>query len=177
MSVAFLWPGGWPLLALAPALWIALRAGDRARTVRLAQIVGTRIRALVPGLSERRRSVRRALVAGGLLFAIVAVLQPVWGERVGAAEERGIELVVCLDVSRSMLARDEPPSRLVAAQREIRALAEKVRGDRLALVVFAGEARVFVPSTRDMKTFAEISLKLVPLLCSSFTNFFVDKVT
>jgi len=56
-----------------------------------------------------------------------------------------------------MLAQDQAPSRLDAAKREIRELAERARGDRLALVLFAGEARLAVPLTADVGTFAEIS--------------------
>lgn len=61
----------------------------------------------------------------------------------------GADLILCLDVSRSMLARDLAPSRLARAQAEIRALAEAAPADRLSLIAFAGEARLIVPPTRD----------------------------
>src|SRR5690606_36032526 len=69
---------------------------------------------------------------------------------------RGLDLVVCLDLSRSMLSRDVAPSRLARARAEIRALAERVRGDRLALATFAGYARLAVPLTRDRQSFADL---------------------
>ena len=68
-----------------------------------------------------------------------------------------MDVVVCLDVSRSMLAKDVSPDRLTRARAEIRALAETAKGDRLGLVVFAGEARVLVPLTRDLRSFAELA--------------------
>jgi Ca-activated chloride channel family protein len=154
---AFLLPAAWPLLALGPAGWIALRAADRVRAARLAAVAGPRVRALVPALSDGRRRARRALLTAGLVFAALAAMQPVWGETAGAAVRRGADVVVCLDVSRSMLARDAVPSRLGAAQAALRSLAERVRGDRLGLVVFAGEARLLVPVTRDARSFAAIA--------------------
>jgi Ca-activated chloride channel family protein len=162
VSDAFLAPSAWPTLALVPAAWLALRALDRARATRLADALGPRVRALVPGLSDGRRAARRALLSAGLLFALVAVMQPVWGETVAARERRGADVVVCLDVSRSMLARDVAPSRLAAAQAELRALTKCVKGDRLGLVVFAGEARLLVPVTRDMRSFADLAAAADP---------------
>ena len=134
-----------PLLLLAPAAWLLLRSADRARGKRLASALGPRVP--VP----RRRV---ALGSVGLLLALVAVLGPAWGAAAGDVE--GADVVVCLDVSRSMLARDVDPDRLTRAKREIRALADRAAGDRLGLVVFAGEARAAVPLTDDMASFAEL---------------------
>jgi Ca-activated chloride channel family protein len=116
---------------------------DRARTGKLE-------RALGPRFPVGRR--RFALVTAGVLLGLVAILGPAWG----AAEGDSADLVVCLDVSRSMLARDVAPDRLTRAKAEIKALAASARGDRLGLVVFAGEARAMVPLTEDMASFAEL---------------------
>jgi Ca-activated chloride channel family protein len=122
----------------------------------LAQLVGPRHRHLAAELGKGRCWLRRTLYAAGLLALSLALMQPTWGADVRRVEQRGVDLLVCLDVSRSMLARDVPPSRLQYAQREIRALCERTRGDRLGLVVFAGQARLAVPLTRDMDTFADL---------------------
>lgn len=156
-------PGAIPLLLLAPFLWIALGLLDRARARRLEQAAGPRARALTPDLSPARRRARRALAAAGLALALLAVLQPLWGEGGPPAMTPGIDLVVCLDVSRSMLARDVPPSRLQRARQELLALARRARGDRLALVAFAGEARLIVPLTQDLESFAELAAGADPL--------------
>lgn len=69
----------------------------------------------------------------------------------------GMDVVLCLDVSRSMLARDVAPDRLRRAQAEIAALAAFARGDRLGLVLFAGEPRLLVPRTQDGASLAEMA--------------------
>ncbi|MCC6671833.1 MAG: VWA domain-containing protein [Planctomycetes bacterium] len=153
---AFLaWPAGVPLLLLVPLAWLGLRASDRARARRLATVVGARSAVLAAEAHGGERRARRTVAALALGAGLLALLQPLWGE--GARRDpRGVDVVVCLDVSRSMLATDVAPSRLQAARREIQVLAERVRGDRLGLVVFAGEARLLVPLTRDLGSFAEL---------------------
>jgi len=152
----FLWPQAWIGLLAVPLLALGLGYADRCRQRRLAQVVGPRAAALAADLGTGRRRTRRALASTGLTFAVIAAMQPAWGWETRPIEQRGVDLIVCLDVSRSMLARDLPPDRLQYAQREMRALAEHVRGDRLGLVLFAGVARLAVPLTRDATSFAEL---------------------
>lgn len=142
-------PGLWPLLLLGPLAWWALRTLDRGRARRLAAAAGPRAGAPAAGADPRRRALGTGLFAAGLLLGAAALLEPAFGEGPGAPEARGADVVLCLDVSRSMEARDEGRSRLARAKEEIRALAEGARGDRLALVLFAGEARLACPLTGD----------------------------
>ena len=144
------WPAGWPLLLLAPALWAVLGYADLRRSRRLSACVAAPRPGLVAELVPGRRRLRRLLAAAACACAVLALLQPA-GQAGGVGRgHRGTDLVVCLDVSRSMLARDLQPSRLLAARAEIAALAARARGDRIGLVVFAGEARLLVPPTTDM---------------------------
>jgi Ca-activated chloride channel family protein len=159
----FAWPEGLPVLLAVPLAWLLLHVLDRARAARLIREAGARGRALASDLGVRQRRGRRRLAVAGLLLALLAVLQPVWGEGIRAVEQRGVDILVCLDVSRSMLARDVDPSRLESARREIRALASRVRGDRLGLVLFAGEARLTVPLTQDAVAFADLAAQASPL--------------
>ena len=147
------WPQGLPLLALAPLLWWLLRWREGSAGRRLEAWAGPRVAELAPDRAEGQ-SARRLCFAGGLLLGLVALLQPRWGSAGLAEEPRGVDLVVCLDVSRSMLARDLRPSRLGRAQQEVRALAEHAVRDRFGLVCFAGDARLSVPLTADRATFA-----------------------
>lgn len=149
-----IWTAGLPLLVLAPLAAAALFVAERVRSARLLRVAGAREHR---ALASARRWLRPALAAGGLLCALTALLRPAWGASAESVEQRGADVVVCLDVSRSMLAQDQAPNRLDAAKREIRELAQSARGDRLALVLFAGEARLAVPLTADLGTFAELA--------------------
>jgi Ca-activated chloride channel family protein len=115
-----------------------------------------------PSARRRRRRLRGfATLCAAAAFALLvaAELRP----RAPAADAAtGLDLVLCLDVSRSMLAGDARPTRLAQAQAGIRALAERAVGDRAALVVFAGEARVHVPMTHDRALLAELAADCGP---------------
>ncbi len=158
----FLRPAAAPVLLLVPLAWVAWRRSDRSRARLLAGVLGPRARALASELSLRRRRLGRALAVAGLALACVALLQPAWGEVAG--EPPRSDILVCLDVSRSMLARDSipasesgrPRTRLESARAEIRALCERARGERLGLIAFAGEARLLVPFTADTEAFQEL---------------------
>jgi Ca-activated chloride channel family protein len=149
-------PAWAPALLAAPLAALALLALDRLRARRLAAALGPRAPALSPEVGEGRRALRRGLFALGLLLAILAALRPAFGAPVPEVAPRGADVVLCLDVSRSMLAQDVAPDRLSAAKREAKALAARAVGDRLALVLYAGEARPFVALTHDAAAFAEL---------------------
>jgi Ca-activated chloride channel homolog len=108
-------------------------------------------RRLVSAPGRRRRLGRVALFTAGLIAGVVALMRPqapgatevVAGGRVAA------DLVVVLDVSRSMLAEDAAPSRLARAKAEIGALVDRLAGHRVGLVVFAGRATIASPLTPD----------------------------
>jgi Ca-activated chloride channel family protein len=89
-----------------------------------------------------------------LALGLVCWLDPRYGEEPELLERRGVDLLFCLDTSRSMLARDVEPDRLARAVRDIRAVLPRlVGGDRVGLVVFAGQARLWVPLTHDLDSF------------------------
>jgi len=157
IALAFVLPWWWPALCLLPLLaWAAWR-GERRRAARRALLIGRRQHALlgVPVHGALR------LLCGWLAVGLVgfALLRPVWGE--GPGEPAGPDVLVCLDVSRSMRARDVVPDRLGAAQQEIEALAG-VRDARLGLVVFAGTAELAVPLCRDLGSVAAIGATMDP---------------
>jgi Ca-activated chloride channel family protein len=81
-------------------------------------------------------------------------MDPRLGEEPVAVERRGLDLIFCLDTSRSMLARDLEPSRLGRALQDIHALLPSLQGgDRVGVVVFAGQARLWIPLTHDVDSF------------------------
>jgi len=110
----------------------------------------------------RARALRQTPFLLGVVLMLLACVGLDGPTAVGAPAWKGLDLVVCLDVSRSMLARDVTPDRLGRAKREIAALAEHAAGDRIGLVLFAGEARLRVPRTRDGASLAEMAARAGP---------------
>ncbi len=98
-------------------------------------------------LRRRRWKVCASIVAAGLL--VMALARPQLGGQLEMTRRRGVDVIVALDVSRSMLVEDMKPTRLAAAKREIASFFEKLQGDRVGLVIFAGEAFVQCPWTLD----------------------------
>ena len=105
---------------------------------------------LAPRFSWTRGLTRRGLVTCTLLLLVAALLGPRWGAAEQTIARRNIDVVVLLDVSRSMLARDVAPSRLERAKLAVRDdLLPALGGDRIGLVTFAGVSRVKCPLTSD----------------------------
>ncbi|MFL5577071.1 MAG: vWA domain-containing protein [Gemmatimonadaceae bacterium] len=140
------------LALLLPAVGGALVvAGARRRRVRLARL-GTpaMIARLAPAASLAASGRLRALLLGGaLLFAGVAFAGPRWGLERSVVRGEGVDVVLALDASLSMLATDERPSRLERVKQEVRRLRADSRGDRFALVAFAGRSYILSPLTVD----------------------------
>ncbi len=104
---------------------------------------------LAPDASTAKRTVKQALLLFSLACLIVAAANPQVGTRLEEVKREGIDLFIALDVSLSMKAEDIRPSRLEKAKRDVSDLLRKLHGDRVGLVVFAGEAFVQFPLTAD----------------------------
>lgn len=104
---------------------------------------------LTRDLSRTRQYVKYILITSGLSFSILSLTGPQYGAELRMAHRAGSDVVIVLDVSRSMLAEDLKPSRLLHAKQQIRELLDELKGDRVALVVFAGQAFVQCPLTLD----------------------------
>ncbi|MBQ7252675.1 MAG: VWA domain-containing protein [Kiritimatiellae bacterium] len=102
-----------------------------------------------PGYRPGARAGRLALRLAALGLLVVALARPQWGVHWVEVRNRGLDLVILLDTSRSMLAPDAPPSRLQQAKWGIHDLLGKLRGDRVGLVPFAGGAVMTCPPTAD----------------------------
>ena len=152
-----------PWLAVVPVLAAGLFWLEVRKCRRVASLLGPRAAQLGGDLGRARSRRLLGLHVGGLVAAALAMLGPVWGVDANAITPRGVDILVCLDVSRSMLARDVPPSRLVAAKRAIQALARRARGDRLGLIAFAGEAKLVAPLTQDLESFVQLVDECDPL--------------
>lgn len=133
-----------PLLVLIASL--AVRAGRRA----MSRFADRSLVARVDGARSLGRPVARVtLIALAIALSAVALARPQWGTKEGRIEKSGRDVVFLLDVSRSMLAEDLAPNRLERAKLWIGDTLNVVRGDRVALVAFAGTSAVKCPLTLD----------------------------
>lgn len=153
MSAWFAHPEWAWLLAVLLLLGVIVRRSRRLRDVRTEAWLSERApEALVVG---RRRAGH--LANGSSALGAVCLVIAAMGPRIGTEErrlERPIDVVVALDVSRSMLARDVAPDRLRHARGLLDGWADAGRGNRFGLVAFAGEARLRVPLTDDASSFS-----------------------
>ncbi len=104
---------------------------------------------LIPAYSPTRSSVVFWISLLAMVLMIIALARPRYGKGKTTVTTRGVELVVALDISNSMLADDIHPNRLEKAKRLVKRLAEQLRGNKIAMVVFAGDAYVQLPITDD----------------------------
>lgn len=104
-------------------------------------------------ISKPRRRLKEALKLFGFLLLIIAAFGPKFSNDVVEVKREGVDIIISLDVSNSMLAQDITPSRLEKAKYEIRKLISKLRGDRVGLCVFAGRAYLQTPLTLDYAAF------------------------
>jgi Ca-activated chloride channel family protein len=146
----------WLLLVLPPALALFFWWASRRRQQLLAQFIQVRLlSALTVGISPARRKIR----SGGLVLAvallIVALARPQYGFDLQRIEQRGLDIVVAVDTSKSMLAEDIAPDRLERARLAALDLMQRAKPDRLGLVAFAGDAFLECPLTFDDTAFQQ----------------------
>ena len=147
-------PAAFWLIVLLPLLAVFLVWGFRARRRALlrfaAQPLVTKLTASVRPVARRWKA---ALIVAAATLAALALTQPRWGFEWRDVKRKGVDVFVLLDVSKSMLTEDVRPNRLTQAKYAVQDLLEKLRGDRIGLVAFAGTAFVQCPLTIDYEAF------------------------
>jgi len=103
--------------------------------------------------SRRRILIKEILVILAVLFSFLALLKPQFGEYPREITSEGTDVLIALDVSKSMMAKDADPDRLGRAKRGIKWIAESLSGDRIGLMVFAGDSFLLCPLTNDLGAF------------------------
>jgi Ca-activated chloride channel family protein len=140
------------LWGIAGVLPVALAAvvGARRRMKALSSFVGAPLQAtLAPGYSWRRYLAKGLLRSLAVAALFVALAGPRFGSQLVKVERQGIDVVIALDTSLSMLAEDVRPNRLERAKQEITDIISGLDGDRVGVVAFAGEAIALCPLTVD----------------------------
>ncbi len=149
------------LLLLVPLLFVAYALYLRARRKRIARLGNPELVAqLMPEASVGKGWLKVSLLAAAWFFFVIGLARPQLGARLKEHESKGVEVVIALDVSNSMLAEDYSPNRLERSKLAISRLVDRLQGDRIGLVVFAGQAFVQLPITADYVS-AKIFLKTI----------------
>lgn len=121
---------------------------------------------LMPLLSVNRPVVKFLFILFALVFIMLGMARPQFGSKLEDIKRKGIEIVIALDVSNSMLAEDIQPNRLEKAKQAIARLVEKLADDKIGLIVFAGDAYVQIPITSDYTSakmfLSSINTQIVP---------------
>src|SRR3989454_4524790 len=146
----------WLLLVIPPAMvaffWWAWRARQRLVT----QFIQARLLpGLTVGISARRQRVGLAGLTVAVVCLILALARPQWGFDWEETKQRGLDIVVAIDTSKSMLAEDIAPNRLGRAKFAALDLMQQARSDRLGLIAFAGSAFLQCPLTVDDTAFRQ----------------------
>src|SRR5437016_55806 len=139
----------WGLLLVPLLIALFLRAENRGLD-RLQQFVSARLLPQLAGTVNRpRRIMRFGLQLLGLALAIVGLAQPRWGYTFEDVKRKGLDLLIAVDTSRSMLSNDVQPNRLERVKLAIQDLINELQGDRVGLIAFAGRAFLQAPLTID----------------------------
>ncbi|HTV75935.1 MAG TPA: VWA domain-containing protein, partial [Candidatus Baltobacteraceae bacterium] len=146
----------WLLLVIPPVLALFFWWRERARQKLLTQFIEARLlSSLTVGISPARKKWRFALFILAVVFLIVALARPQYGFDLQEVEQRGLDIVVAVDTSKSMLATDIAPDRLERAKLAALELMQDAKSDRLGLVAFAGEGFLECPLTVDNTAFEQ----------------------
>ena len=142
------------VLMVAPALIVFLVLAFKAKRRALGAFAARPVLGrLIGDVSFGKQKAKAVLVAGAAALVALSLLAPQWGYHLEKVERRGIDIMVALDTSRSMLAADVQPNRLECAKRKIKDLLSVLRGGRIGLTIFAGDAFVQCPLTLDYGAF------------------------
>jgi len=138
------------LLILIPILviwFIILQSQKKRRMQQFGE--DDLLKVLMPDSSKSRPRTKFWFLNIAFIFFIIGLANPQIGSKLQEMKRKGVEIIIALDVSNSMMAEDIKPNRLKRAKRTISQLIDKLRGDKVGLIVFAGKAYVQMPTTTD----------------------------
>lgn len=126
----------------------------RQRATRLALLISSNVwETVIPGRRKKHGHRRTILRLLALLCIGLALTRPQWGSRWEEVKQRGLDIIIVLDTSKSMLAEDIKPNRLKQAQWAVRDFVKQLKGDRIGLIAFAGSSFLQCPVTIDYAAF------------------------
>lgn len=145
-------------MPLLLAIYIYLNIRKRKDVQKMGNL--STLKMMMPELSLKRSYLKFWLIFAALCVGIFMIARPQFGTKVETVEKEGIELVIAIDVSNSMMAQDVSPNRLARAKQILSRLIDLRKNDKIGLIVFAGEAYVQMPLTSDTQS-AKIFLNTI----------------
>ncbi len=143
-------PGLLSLLLLIPLYMVFIWVSARLRVKYFQRFADKRFyNYFLQEFSSFHWNLKNVILLVALFFMIVAAARPQWGKEMTIMKKEGLDIVVCIDVSKSMDAQDIKPSRIDRAKDQIARFVDQLKSDRVALVAFAGRAYVQCPLTDD----------------------------
>lgn len=139
-----------PLFLLLPViagLYLLMRSWKKKTLNRFGE--SSLIRRLFPDVSITRPGIKFTLLMIASVFFIAGLCGPLIGSKLEEVKRKGADIIIALDISNSMNAEDLKPSRLERARQAISRLVDRLQGDRIGIIVFAGDAYVQLPMTTD----------------------------
>ncbi|MFR9603437.1 MAG: VWA domain-containing protein [Rikenellaceae bacterium] len=153
------------LIAIIPILWALFVMAAHNRRKRLAKFGNPELlKSLMPNVSRGRVKFKFFLFLGALFFLFLGLARPQFGSKLREERSRGVEMMLVVDLSNSMLAEDFVPNRLERTKYAINRLFESMDQDRVGLVAFAGEAQVQLPITSDYRMAQAYTSRLSPTI-------------
>jgi Ca-activated chloride channel family protein len=138
------------LIFLIPVFFVVQAVLLRMRRKRIRKFGDeSLVNQMMPSYSKSKVWVRQTLYSVAFFFFVIGLARPQIGARLKEQEVKGAEIIIAMDVSNSMLAEDYSPNRLERAKLAVSRLVDKLRDDRIGLVIFAGTSFVQLPVTTD----------------------------
>lgn len=158
------------ILILIFYMWAARRRRSMLEKFADKSLLGS----IAPSMSVARRTIKASLVVAGAILMLVALARPQWGFVWQEVKRTGLDMIIAIDVSKSMLATDVKPNRLERSKFAVKDLIRKLDGDRLGLVAFAGTSFLQCPLTIDYNGFLlsldDLSTYTIPRGGTSITS-------
>lgn len=138
------------LLLLLPVMMLLYIINELRRRKAIKRLGDTRlVSGLIPEMSRIRPLIKFVLQLIAVSAGIIMLARPQFGSKIEDVKKQGVEVIIALDVSNSMLAEDIQPDRLTRAKQAITRMVDNLENDKIGLIVFAGDAYVQIPITTD----------------------------
>lgn len=129
---------------------------------------------LTHSFNEKRHRTKAILIGASIVFIVAALIRPQWGFEWQDVKRSGLDILIAIDTSNSMLAEDVKPNRLIRSKLAVKDLIKKLKGDRIGLIAFAGSSFLQCPLTVDYNGFMlsldALDVNIIPTGGTSITN-------